>query len=106
MKKRQYWKGIALLFVWATICLAALRTAHGQAAPFPEGNALNRGETSVANICEGTAAPTPVKDALRLVCLRKRPATADFAIRKAIIIGFVGGFVKHDDSKHPEVQFA
>jgi hypothetical protein len=26
--------------------------------------------------------------------------------RKVIIIGFVGGFVSHDDAKHPEVQFA
>jgi hypothetical protein len=106
MKKRQYRKGIALLFVWAAICLAAPSTAHGQAASFPEENALNRGETSVANIWEETAAPAAVKDALRPVCLRKRAATADFAIRKAIIIGFVGGFVKHDDPKHPEVQFA
>lgn len=30
----------------------------------------------------------------------------DPTIRNAIIIGFVGGFVKHDDLKHPEVQFA
>jgi hypothetical protein len=26
--------------------------------------------------------------------------------RKVIVVGFVGGFVKHDDAKHAEVQFA
>jgi hypothetical protein len=28
------------------------------------------------------------------------------AVEKAIIVGFVGGFVRSDDMKHPEVQFA
>jgi pimeloyl-ACP methyl ester carboxylesterase len=26
--------------------------------------------------------------------------------RKAIVVGFVGGFVRHDDARHAEVQFA
>jgi pimeloyl-ACP methyl ester carboxylesterase len=30
----------------------------------------------------------------------------DGTVRKAIIIGFVGGFVRRDDANHPEVQFA
>jgi hypothetical protein len=30
----------------------------------------------------------------------------DSANRKAIVVGFVGGFVRHDDTKHAEVQFA
>jgi hypothetical protein len=40
-------------------------------------------------------------------------ATACFAVptfasaqAKVIVVGFVGGFVKHDDAKHAEVQFA
>jgi pimeloyl-ACP methyl ester carboxylesterase len=38
---------------------------------------------------------------------RNEPATAGkAAARKAIVIGFVGGFVGHDDRDHPEVQFA
>ena len=48
--------------------------------------------------------PASLKDALRQVCLRKPAAIADS--RNTIIIGFVGGFVKHDDPMHPEVQFA
>jgi hypothetical protein len=33
------------------------------------------------------------------------PAT-DSPLHKVIVIGFVGGFVRHDDAKHAEVQFA
>jgi hypothetical protein len=31
---------------------------------------------------------------------------ADSPFHKVIVIGFVGGFVKHDDAKHAEVKFA
>ena len=34
------------------------------------------------------------------------PPVADSMNRKVIVIGFVGGFVRHDDTKHAEVQFA
>jgi hypothetical protein len=32
--------------------------------------------------------------------------TVDSPLHKVIVIGFVGGFVRHDDAKHAEVQFA
>jgi hypothetical protein len=34
------------------------------------------------------------------------PKVADSTVRNVIVIGFVGGFVRSDDTKHPEVQFA
>jgi hypothetical protein len=38
---------------------------------------------------------------------RKSPsAITDPTLRNVIVIGFVGGFVSRDDTKHPEVQFA
>jgi len=41
------------------------------------------------------------------IALREAPsAVAAPAARNVIIIGFVGGFVSRDDTKHPEVQFA
>lgn len=61
---------------------------------------------SGAPICDEGAASSPLKDAFRLVCLRERPAARDVSKRNTIIVGFVGGFVKHDDAKHPEVKFA
>ena len=35
-----------------------------------------------------------------------RPTVTDPTIRNVVIIGFVGGFVSRNDTKHPEVQFA
>jgi ribosomal protein S18 acetylase RimI-like enzyme len=40
------------------------------------------------------------------VCSSERVDAAHHQVWKAIILGFVGGFVKGDDVKHPEVLFA
>lgn len=106
MKERQYWKVIVLLFAGAAICLGALSDGHSQAIPIARLDAVNRSATSGTSVCEATTTPTPLKDALRQACLRKRSAMPDATIRKAVIIGFVGGFVRRDDANHPEVQFA
>ena len=106
MRKRQCAKLITQSLVLATIYVVALSTAHGQASSLLEKDAINRSATSAVSICEDAAAPSSLKNALRQVCLRKPAGTVDFTIQKTIIIGFVGGFVKHDDAKHPEVHFA
>jgi pimeloyl-ACP methyl ester carboxylesterase len=80
--------------------------AHAQADSLSEANTIHPGGSSVSNICEDTAAPPPLKDALRLVCQRKPVPITNVAARNLIVIGFVGGFVKHDDTMHPEVHFA
>jgi hypothetical protein len=38
--------------------------------------------------------------------IQVRPTVTDPTIRNVVIIGFVGGFVSRNDTKHPEVQFA
>jgi hypothetical protein len=38
--------------------------------------------------------------------LAKPLPAIDSPLHKVIVIGFVGGFVRHDDAKHAEVQFA
>jgi hypothetical protein len=106
VRERQYWKVVTVLLDLVAIYLAALGIAHAQAVLLPEEKSIHRGDAAVASICEEAAVPAPLKEALRLVCLRKRPAPADGTVRNAIIIGFVGGFVKRDDAMHPEVQFA
>ena len=106
MRKRQCAKLITQSLVLATIYVVALSTAHGQASSLLEKDAINRSATSAVSICEDAAAPSSLKNALRQVCLRKPAGTVDFTIQKTIIIGFVGGFVKHDDARHPEVHFA
>ena len=106
MKERQHWKVIVLQFAGAVIYLGALSDGHSQAIPVARLNTVNRSAPSATSICEATATPTPLKDALRQACLRKRSALPDSTVRKAVIIGFVGGFVRRDDANHPEVQFA
>jgi hypothetical protein len=106
MKQRQHWKFIALLFAGAAIYLGALSTAHSQPIPAAREDTVNHSDTSSTRICDAAAAPSPLRDALRQACLRKRGAMLDVTVRKAVIIGFVGGFVRRDDANHPEVQFA
>jgi hypothetical protein len=40
------------------------------------------------------------------ICGRGQKLSGVGENRKAIVVGFVGGFVKHDDARHAEVQFA
>jgi hypothetical protein len=60
-----------------------------------------RNASDAASTRQETAAASSLEDTSRQQV--QNGAEGD---RKAIIIGFVGGFVKHDDTKHPEVQFA
>ena len=104
MRDRHYWKFIAPLFVFAATWLMFLSSAHGQAMSL--ANTIQPTGARAATICQETFSPPSLKDALRQVCLRKPAARIDSSIPQTIIIGFVGGFVKRDDAKHPEVQFA
>ena len=56
--------------------------------------------------CGERISDQPVIAALRLVCLRGRLGAEDITLSNVIVIGFVGGFVRHDDVRHPEVRFA
>jgi len=102
MRDLRFRSFIALLLVVAAIGLTVPHFAHGQAMSLTAAGTVHRAPT----ICEETLAPLSLKDALRQVCLRQPVAMADASARKTIIIGFVGGFVKRDDQRHPEVQFA
>jgi hypothetical protein len=90
MRERYSEKMFAMLFVRAAFCLIAVSAARGQSLSIPKGNGINRSSTS---------------DTSPQVCLQTYEA-ADSTIPKLIVIGFVGGFAKRDDAKHPEVQFA
>jgi pimeloyl-ACP methyl ester carboxylesterase len=86
MKQRRSGKIAGRLFLRAAICLMALNTAHSQLLSSRQGDPINR-----SAIEEGSP---PVS------------GVANSAVPKAIVIGFVGGFARRDDLKHPEVQFA
>jgi len=61
---------------------------------------------SSAGPCKETSMPLALREAFRLVCAREPIVLANRGERNVIIVGFVGGFVKRDDLKHPEVLFA
>ena len=69
-------------------------------------DADHSGSASIADPCQDPLTPPALRDALRLVCLRERVQVTNRSIQKAIVLGFVGGFVKRDDVMHPEVLFA
>jgi len=64
------------------------------------------GARSIADPCQDPSTPFALREALRLVCLRQPVELPNRSIRKAIILGFVGGYAKRDDVNHPEVLFA
>ena len=75
-----------------------LRLAHAQSSLPASGR-----PPDLTNPCTDPSTHAAVKDAFRLVC-SKEPVLA--VNQRAIVIGFLGGFVKPDDVKHPEVAFA
>jgi hypothetical protein len=86
--------------------LAYPGSARGQANALSEEAGTRVGNGTQRTVCEEPKAEQSVEAALRLVRLRDRLGTRKVALRHAIVIGFVGGFVRSDDVKHPEVQFA
>jgi hypothetical protein len=90
MKERLSGKMVAMLFLPAAICLATLNAAHGQTLSLLQVDPISRSSP---------------EDRSQPVSLETRAPT-DSAFPKAIVIGFVGGFARRDDLKHPEVRFA
>jgi pimeloyl-ACP methyl ester carboxylesterase len=72
----------------------------------PERKIRHFNGSAMGQPCDEANAQAAVKEALRLVCLQKGALTGEVTVRSAIVVGFVGGFVNHDDLRRPEVQFA
>jgi hypothetical protein len=90
--------------VVAATCLVF--PCFGQSSTASEAANIRLRPVTQPAICRESMPENGVKAALRLVCVRQPIATRNNNVRNAIVIGFVGGFVKHDDMSHPEVQFA
>jgi hypothetical protein len=93
------------LLLGLAVYLTYLGTVEAQAVWSTEHNSVQAANRPIAS-CETIRALSPVKEALKLACLRTNGTGEGVPIRNAMIIGFVGGFVKHDDLNHPEVTFA
>ena len=96
---------VVVLLILSLTCLSRLGIAHVQDIS-SIADVDHRGAGSIADPCQDPSTPSALREALRLVCLREPVEVPNRSIRKAIILGFVGGFVKRDDVKHPEVVFA
>src|SRR5580704_4092879 len=90
MTERRSRKMVAMLFVQAAIWLATLNPAQGQSLWLRQEDPITQSSP---------------EDRSQPVSVETRAAT-DSTVPKTIVIGFVGGFAKRDDVKHPEVQFA
>lgn len=99
-------KLVALSLMFAAMGLAGPCAARGQALSFSETANIHFGNATQRTVCEEPKADQRVEAALGQVCFRERLGVENITLRKVIVIGFVGGFVRSDDVKHPEVQFA
>jgi hypothetical protein len=79
--------------------------AHGQTAAC-KGEIEDSTASSVVDPCVDPSTHPALKEAMQFLCLRPRLEFASCSAPKAIVVGFVGGFVKPNDVKHPEVVFA
>jgi len=92
---------LALAGTWVRPCIV-----RGQSSALIEGAPASLHTSMEPAVCGESMPAASVKAALRRVCLRERGGSGSITARNAIIIGFVGGFVRRDDMNHPEVQFA
>ena len=99
---RKHVQIICTVLLFAGCLIPSTRTA-AQSVPAEQ----NQTAHAVSPVEENTmSTPDAVREALRLVSSRTRAAGHGGSVRNTIVIGFVGGFVKHDDPNHPEVHFA
>lgn len=103
---RGYRKLVALPLMLAAIGLASPCAARGQSNAFSGEADIHLGDSTRRATCGERISDQPVMAALRLACLRERLGAEDITLSNVIVIGFVGGFVRHDDVRHPEVEFA
>ena len=99
-------KLVALLLIFTAMGLARPCASLGQSNAFGEETNIHFGNATQRTACGEPRGDQQAKAALRLVCLGEHLGAENITLRNAIVIGFVGGFVRSDDVKHPEVLFA
>lgn len=66
---------------------------------------IRRVTPPAASVCQNANVTAQVREALRLVCAQRGYDEALISAQRLIVIGFLGGFAKSGDAKHPEVWF-
>lgn len=90
----------------ATAACLATWAGNARAAAAPERREPER-PLSANTICDNSRSNSPAVMALRFLCQSTPAGTqSHLATAPLIVVGFVGGFVKPDDLRHPEPLFA
>src|SRR5215475_13347196 len=103
MNKFESW--LLPLLILGLIEPLQIGAAHGQTAAC-KAEVEYSNAYSVTDPCVDPSTHPALIEAMRYLCLRPRLEFANCSAPKAIVVGFVGGFVKPNDVKHPEVLFA
>lgn len=90
-----------LFLVVVAIFFATLSTANSQ-----KSARKSKTHTASQSICDDGVLDPATREALRLVCQERGFFRAPSSSAETIVIGFLGGFAKADDLKHPEVLFS
>jgi hypothetical protein len=94
-------------FLTCVIVLLALTTGSERSIAQDQASfSSNPSATAVTNPCSDPSVHVAIKEAFHLVCSKDKLPVANQATQEVIVIGFVGGFVRRNDVKHPEVLFA
>jgi hypothetical protein len=97
--------GSSALVLVATLCwLDAV--AGGQMAALPSEQISAARNSPISGACAESSSWARIEDAGPRTWLRRPQISRDPAPGRAIVVGFVGGFVNPNDARHPEVQFA
>jgi len=91
---------LACWFVFMLATVASTRIAQAQSSV-----SANSSAQEFTNPCLDPSTHEAIKDAFRLVCSKPGVSEATSVTQQAIVIGFLGGFVKRNDVRHPEVLF-
>jgi hypothetical protein len=105
-KYREYAKNNRLMFLLAAAVIFGDAVASPQALSIDNARKASIGQSSFESVCHETSADSAAVGALRLVCQQRPIAHGAMAPGEPIVIGFLGGFARADDLKHPEVLFA
>lgn len=105
-RDKQMRPNVALIFVLTLAAFAwgTIRNARAQGLPDIRPR-IRDVEPSAMAVCENSDAVAQVRQALRLVCAQRESDEVLASSQRLIIVGFLGGFAKGGDLKHPEVWF-
>jgi hypothetical protein len=97
---------IKLILLVSLIAFQCGANAHARAQSSSSGpEEIRAVKASLIPVCENGDVNAQVKAALRLVCAERASDQAPAFAQGLIVIGFLGGFAKNGDTKHPEVWF-